>query len=159
MAEKMPRIGCRTGLLGRDMIETEEALNNLTKSIIGVAIDVHRELGPGLLEKVYQHCLKIALEDAGYKVQMELALPVKFRGRIVNEDGYRLDLLVDDTVILEIKSVSAITEVFEKQLGTYLRLSGKPCGLLLNFNVNRLVDGVKRIKNGYLPSSANAFKN
>ena len=130
---------------------TEKTLNQLTEKIIGIAIDVHRELGPGLLEKVYQRCLKIALEDAGFYVQTELPLPVKFRGRIIDEDGYRVDLLINDTVILELKSVAILTPVFEKQLQTYLRLANKPCGLLLNFNSNKLIDGIKRIKNGYLP--------
>ena len=130
---------------------TEQELNELTGGIIGVAIEVHRELGPGLLEKVYQRCLKIALEEAGYTVQMELSIPVMFRDKMIDEDGYRIDLLVNNTVILEIKSVSILTSLFEKQLGTYLRLANKPCGLLMNFNVTQLKQGIKRIKNGYLP--------
>ena len=130
---------------------TENDLNNLTSGIIGVAIDVHRELGPGLLEKVYQRCLKIALESAGYHVQTEVLLPVKFQGKMICEDGYRIDLLVNDTIILEIKSVSALTPLYEKQLGTYLRLADKPCGLLMNFNATYLKQGIKRIKNGFLP--------
>jgi len=133
---------------------TEQELNELTGGIIGVAIEVHRELGPGLLEKVYQRCLKIALEDAGYYVQMELSLPVIFRNKTIDEDGYRIDLLVNDTVILEIKSVSVLTSAFEKQLGTYLRLANKPCGLLMNFNETYLKHGIKRVKNGYLPLCA-----
>jgi len=130
---------------------TESELNELTGNIIGIAIDVHRELGPGLLEKVYQRCLKIALEEAGYHVEMELSIPVIFRGKLIEEDGYRIDLLVDDTIILEIKSVSVLSTVFEKQLGTYLRLADKPCGLLINFNSAILKQGIKRIINGYLP--------
>ena len=130
---------------------TEEELNDLTGGIIGIAIEVHSELGPGLLEKIYQRCLKIALEDAGYHVQMELSLPVVFRGKEIDDDGYRIDLLVNDTVILEVKSVSGLTSVYEKQLGTYLRLANKPCGILINFNVAYLKQGIKRIKNGYLP--------
>ncbi|MGI5867932.1 MAG: GxxExxY protein [Kiritimatiellia bacterium] len=131
---------------------TEEELNDLTRRIIGVAIEVHQELGPGLLESVYQRCLKIALEDSGFHVQMEVPIPVRFRGRVIDEDGYRLDLLVDHVVVLELKSVLATTPVFEKQVQTYLRLADKPCGLLFNFNSARLVDGIKRIRNGYLPS-------
>ena len=73
---------------------TEKALNVLTEKIIGIAIDVHRELGPGLLEKVYLRCLKIALEEAGLNVQTELPIPVTFRGKIIDEDGYRIDLLI-----------------------------------------------------------------
>lgn len=133
---------------------TEEELNDLTARIIGVAIDVHRELGPGLLEKVYQRCLKIALEEVGFNVQMEVPMPVRFRGQVIDEDGHRLDLLVDHAVVLELKSVLAITPVFEKQVQTYLRFADKPCGLLFNFNTTRLVDGIKRIRNGYLPSVA-----
>ena len=92
---------------------TEQELNKMTGEIIGIAIEVHRELGPGLLEKVYQRCLRIALEEAGYRVEMELPLPVMFRGQTIAEDGYRIDLLVCDTVIIEIKSVSALTPLFE----------------------------------------------
>ena len=132
---------------------TEIKLNELTGKIIGIAIDVHRELGPGLLERVYQQCLRIALEEAGYDVKMEVSVPVSFRGKVVLEDGFRVDLLINDTIILEIKSVSALTPVFEKQLGTYLRLANKPCGLLINFNVAVLKQGIKRIKNGYLPDT------
>ena len=131
---------------------TKQIINELTKQIIGVAIEVHSELGPGLLEKVYQRCLKIALEEAGFQVEIEVPLSVIYRGKMVAEEGYRIDLLVNDTVVLEIKSVSALTSVHEKQLGTYLRLANKPCGLLLNFNTAVLKQGIKRIKNGFLPS-------
>ena len=137
---------------------TENALNELTGNIIGIAIEVHRELGSGLLERVYQRCLKIALEEAGYHVEMEVSLPVIFRGKVIEEDGYRIDLLVNDTVILEIKSVSVLTSVFEKQLGTYLRLADKPCGLLINFNAAILKHGIIRIKNGYLPTDTEGEK-
>jgi GxxExxY protein len=97
---------------------TETELNGLTGGIIGIAIDVHRELGPGLLESVYQRCLKIALEEVGYSVDMELPLPVVFRGKTIHSDGYRVDLLVNDTIVLEIKSVTTLTPVSEKQLLT-----------------------------------------
>jgi GxxExxY protein len=131
---------------------TEEELNKLTERIIGIAIEVHKELGPGLLEKVYQRCLKIALEEAGMKVDSEVDFPVFFRGRRVEDEGFRMDLLVEDVVTLEIKSVKALEDVFMKQLGTYLRLANKPCGLLMNFNEVLLTHGIRRIKNGYLPS-------
>ena len=130
---------------------TEQRLNEITHQIIKVAIDVHRDLGPGLLEKVYQTCLKIALEDAEYRVEAEVPLPIIFRGRQISVEGYRMDLLVDDIVIIEIKSVSELIPIFSKQLSTYLRLSEKPCGLILNFNSLKLTDGIKRMKNGYLP--------
>ena len=130
----------------------EIQLNELTSGIIGIAIDVHRELGPGLLESAYHRCLEAALKDGGYSVQSELTLPVIFRGNLIEENGYRIDLLVNDTVILEIKSVIEMNPIYEKQLGTYLKLSNKPCGLLINFNVTYLKYGIKRVKNGFLPS-------
>jgi len=136
----------------------ERELNDLTSGIIGIAIDVHRELGPGLLESVYQRCLEVALKDAGYSIQSELMLPVIFRGSLIEGDGYRIDLLVNDTVILELKSVLEINSVHEKQLGTYLKLANKPCGLLINFNVTQLKYGIKRIKNGFLQCESSVKK-
>ncbi len=124
-----------------------EDLNKLTEKIIGVAIEVHRELGPGLLESVYQRCLAIALREAGLKVEEERPVPICFRGRRISDDGYRLDMLVDDVVILELKSVAALADVFKKQLLTYLKLTGKPIGLLINFNEVVLKNGIKRIIN------------
>ena len=130
---------------------TELRLNEITHQIINEAIEVHRELGPGLLEKVYQTCLKIALEDAGHQVEAEVPLPIVFRDRLISVEGYRMDLLVDDAVVIEIKSVGGLIPIYSKQLSTYLRLSNKPCGLILNFNSLKLTDGIKRMKNGYLP--------
>jgi len=124
-----------------------EELNRLTEKIIGVAIEVHRELGPGLLESIYQRCLAIALREAGLNVEEERPVPIYFRGQRISDDGYRLDMLVEDTVILELKSVAALTDVFKKQLLTYLKLTGKPIGLLINFNEVVLKNGIKRIIN------------
>jgi GxxExxY protein len=124
-----------------------EDLNVLTEKIIGVAIEVHRELGPGLLESVYQRCLAITLRDAGFGVEEEKPVPICFRGQQISDDGYRMDMLVNDTVILELKSVAALTDVFKKQLLTYLKLTGKPIGLLINFNEVMLKNGIKRIIN------------
>ena len=93
---------------------TECELNELTGGIIGVAIEVHRELGPGLLEKIYQQCLKIALEEAGYSVKSELPVPLIFRGKVIDDESYRIDLLVNDTVVIEIKSASALVPLHEK---------------------------------------------
>jgi GxxExxY protein len=124
-----------------------EDLNKLTEKIIGVAIEVHRELGPGLLESIYQRCLAIALREAGLNVEEERPVPIYFRGQRISDDGYRLDMLVEDTVILELKSVAALTDVFKKQLLTYLKLTGKPIGLLINFNEVVLKNGIKRIIN------------
>ncbi|MBR2103825.1 MAG: GxxExxY protein [Bacteroidales bacterium] len=128
---------------------TKEELDALASKVIGCAIEVHKELGPGLLESVYHKCLKVALEEEGLDVESELSLPVYFRGRKITDEGYRLDLLVEDTIILELKSVSQMQDVFTKQLGTYLRLADKPLGFLINFNEVLLKNGIKRVINGY----------
>ena len=131
---------------------TESELNNLTKEIIGIAINVHKELGPGLLAKVYHACMAIALKQAGYHVETNIAMQLTFRDVVIAEDGYYIDMLVNGAVIVEIKSASEITKLNEKQLGTYLKLSGKRCGLILNFNSTLLKDGgIKRQLNGFNP--------
>ena len=129
---------------------TETELNELTEKIIGVAIEVHKELGPGLLEKVYQRCLKIALEEKGFKVDSEVPVEVIFHGKKVADEALRIDLLVENQVVLELKSAAKLTELYQKQLGTYLKLANKPCGLLINFNEVLLKNGIKRVINGYL---------
>ena len=122
-------------------------MNQLTEKIIGAAITVHKELGPGLFESVYQNCLLVELELLGLGVEKEVNLPVMYRGRQVSDDGFRLDLLVEDQVIIELKSVEKIQPVHAKQLLTYLRLAKKPLGLLINFNVPVLKDGITKIAN------------
>ena len=129
---------------------TETELNELTEKIIGIAIEVHKELGPGLLEKVYQRCLKIALEEKGFKVDSEVPVEVIFHGKKVADEALRIDLLVENQVVLELKSAAKLTELYQKQLGTYLKLANKPCGLLINFNEVLLKNGIKRVINGYL---------
>lgn len=129
---------------------TETELNELTEKIIGVAIKVHKELGPGLLEKVYQRCLKIALEEEGLHVDSEVPVEVIFHGKKVADEALRIDLLVENQIVLELKSASKLTDLYQKQLGTYLKLAKKPCGLLINFNEVLLKNGIKRVKNGYL---------
>ena len=129
---------------------TETELNELTEKIIGIAIEVHKELGPGLLEKVYQRCLKIALEEKGFKVDSEVPVEVIFHGKRVADEALRIDLLVENQVVLELKSAAKLTELYQKQLGTYLKLANKPCGLLINFNEVLLKNGIKRVINGYL---------
>lgn len=124
-------------------------LNIISHDIIQAAIEVHKELGPGLLESVYRKCLAKVLRDMGYHVEEELCLPVKFRGEIVEEDGYRIDLLVQGAVIVEVKSVETMKDLFSKQLGTYLKLKSLQLGLLINFNVPLLKNGIKRIVNGF----------
>ncbi|WP_296330471.1 GxxExxY protein [uncultured Treponema sp.] len=129
---------------------TETELNELTEKIIGIAIEVHKELGPGLLEKVYQRCLKIALEEKGLQVDSEVPVEVIFHGKKVADEALRIDLLVENQVVLELKSAAKLTELYQKQLGTYLKLANKPCGLLINFNEVLLKNGIKRVINGYL---------
>ena len=121
--------------------------NELTERIIGAAIQVHRELGPGLLESAYEACLAYELAEAGLRVERQKALPVKYRGMQLDE-GYRLDHLVADTIIVELKAVSRFDPIHEAQLLSYLRLAAKPIGLLINFHVPKLTDGVRRVVNG-----------
>jgi GxxExxY protein len=116
--------------------------NQLTERIIGCAIEVHRNLGPGLLENTYEEALCIELADAEIKYRRQVPFPILYKGRTLGE--YRLDLLVADAVIVEIKSVERLDPVFEAQVLTYLKATGKKIGLLLNFNSRLLRDGVKR---------------
>ncbi len=122
-------------------------LNQLSSQVIKAAINVHKSLGPGLLESVYQACMVIELKYMNMKVRSEVPLPIFYRGQKVNEEGFRLDLLVEDTIIVELKSVEKVQDVHKKQLLTYLRLAKKPLGLLINFNQTLLKDGITRIIN------------
>ena len=124
-------------------------INDLTDKIISAAITVHKELGPGLLESVYQNCLYYELGSIKINVRKEVELPVSYRGTVVTNAGFRLDLLVEDLVIVELKSDEKIQPVHAKQLLTYLRLAKKPLGLLINFNAVLLKDGITRISNGF----------
>ena len=126
-------------------------LNKLSSEIISAAIAVHKELGPGLLESVYQSCMVIELFSRNMKVESEVPVPVVYRGVKVNDQGFRLDLVVDDMVIVELKSVDKVQPVHKKQLLTYLRLTGKPLGLLINFNEMKLVEGITRVANDCTP--------
>lgn len=116
----------------------------LTSSIIDAAIEVHRWLGPGLLESVYEACLAQELEERNVPYERQKKLPVQYKGRGL-ELGFCLDLLVDDRVVVELKSVEQLLPVHEAQLLTYLKLSHKQTGLLLNFNCRLLKDGIKRL--------------
>ncbi len=126
---------------------TETELNQLSSRIIGAAINIHKELGPGLLESVYSACMVVELTRLGLNVKSEVSLPVIYRGQAVADEGFRLDLLVEDTIIVELKSVEKTQPVHQKQLLTYLRLANKPLGLLINFNESTLSSGVQRILN------------
>lgn len=117
--------------------------DELTSKIIGAAIEVHRELGPGLLESTYETCLMYELRERGLFAERQQELPVNYKG--VNIDcGYRLDIIVENSVILELKSVDELTGVHSAQLLTYMKLSGIQKGLLINFNEKVLHHGIKR---------------
>jgi GxxExxY protein len=118
----------------------------ITGEIIGAAIAVHRELGPGLLESTYEVCLAALLVKRGFLVERQVPMPVVFQGERL-EHGYRIDLLVDRQVVVEVKTVAAFEPVHLAQLVTYLKLSRCEVGLLINFNVTRLIDGVRRVLN------------
>jgi len=119
-----------------------EDLNALTERIIGSAIEVHRELGPGLLEATYEAALGIEFDLAGLAFRRQLPMAAIYKGRKIGE--YRLDLLVEERVVVEVKSVERFDPVFEAQVLTYLRITGKKVGLLINFNRGLLVDGIRR---------------
>ena len=122
-------------------------INQLSSRIIRAAINVHKELGPGLLESVYQSCLAIELGEMGLAVKTEVPIPIIFRGQKITDQGFQLDLLVEDSIVVELKSVDQVKEVHKKQLLTYLKLTLKPLGLLINFNEVLLKDGITRIIN------------
>jgi GxxExxY protein len=118
--------------------------NELTSTIIGCAIEVHKQLGPGLLESAYQECLYYELKKSGLKVQKEKPMPIVYK-EIKLDHGYRIDLLVNDKIVIEIKTVENFTEVHTAQVLTYLKLGNYPLGLLINFHVATLKNGIKRI--------------
>ena len=121
-------------------------LNQLTSKIIGASIEVHKNLGPGLLEKTYEECLCIELDKLGICYSRQVLLPIDYKGKVI-EDAYRLDLLVENQVIVELKSISKLENIHRSQLLTYLKLSKKQLGLLINFNVNILKNGIIRVIN------------
>jgi GxxExxY protein len=118
----------------------------ITKKIIGAAIDVHKALGPGLLEEVYKQCLFYKLQKIGLTVEKEKPMPVIFEG-IELDCGYRLDLLVENSVVVELKSVKKLDDIHLAQMLTHMKLGKYKLGLLINFNVKLLKDGIKRIAN------------
>ncbi len=123
-----------------------ERLNQITERIIGVCMDVHSELGPGLLESVYEECLCLALDAASIGYVRQGSVPVVFRGRAIDQ-GFRFDLLVEREVIVEIKAVEQIMSIHKAQVLTYLKLTGAPIGLLINFHVPVLREGIRRLVN------------
>jgi GxxExxY protein len=130
---------------------TEREYNRLSEKVIGAAIEVHKELGSGSLELVYEVCLFKELKDRNIFVERQVQLPVNYKGEILSKDFY-IDILVERELVIEIKSIETINPVHEAQLLSYLRLSHKKLGLLINFNVALLKDGIKRKINGNLNS-------
>jgi len=129
-------------------INKEERLNKITETIIGVAVDVHRAMGPGLLESAYEACMVYDLTHAGLKVEHQKPLPIIYRG-VRLDCGYRLDLVIENEIILELKSVERLLPIHKAQLISYLKLSHCNIGLLINFNVRILKDGIQRIVNNF----------
>jgi len=127
---------------------SEAVYNSLTEKIIKCCIDVHKVLGPGLMESVYEVCLISALLEDGFKVRSQVEIPIYFRGKQLNKN-FIIDLL-EDEIVIELKSIECILPVHEAQLLTYLKLSNKKLGLLINFNVVLLKDGIRRRINGNL---------
>jgi GxxExxY protein len=115
----------------------------LTEAIIGAAIEVHRELGPGLMESAYEECLCYELSVRGIAFQRQVSLPVRYK-KVKLDCGYRIDIVVEDTVVFELKAIEQLLPLHEAQLITYLKVSQKPVGLLINFNVPVLKDGIIR---------------
>jgi GxxExxY protein len=135
----MPGITRSNGATEKTLLESE-----LTEMIIGCAMIVHSALGPGLLESVYEACMEYELKSLGLSVERQKALPVRYKNMTLN-DGMRIDILVNNLVVVELKCVDILKPVHEAQLFTYLKLSGIRTGLLLNFYTKLLKDGIKRI--------------
>ena len=134
----------------------KDRLNQITDSIIGAAIEVHRALGPGLLESAYEACLAFELAEHGLKIEQQKSLPIVYR-QVKLDCGYRLDMLVENAVIVEIKVVDRLVPIHKAQLLAYLRLSGCKVDLLINFNVKVLKDGVVRMVNDF-PDSPRSLR-
>lgn len=120
--------------------------HEFTDRVLKVAYSVHTYLGPGLLESVYEECLADELKHAGFKVESQIPIPVRYKGRLINK-AFTIDLLVDNVLIIELKSVEKLLPVHLNQVKTYLKLSNLEIGLLINFNEAHLRDGIKRVTN------------
>ena len=127
---------------------TKTEITQLSYDIVGFAIKVHKELGPGLLESVYEKCLKYELEKNGYRVQQQLSVPIQY-DELELEADLRLDLLVNDLVIVELKAVEKVNPVYEAQLLTYMKILQVPQGLLINFFTNNITKSMKPFVNEY----------
>ena len=122
---------------------TKMEFDELSQSVLGCALEVHRNTGPGLLESTYRQCLAHELSRAGISFQMELPVPIRYKGTLL-DCGYRLDLLIQGDLIVEIKTVEALLPIHQAQVLTYMRLAKIPIGLLINFNVTKLKNGIRR---------------
>jgi len=139
-------------MLNRGDAETQSE-NQLTEKIIGCAIEVHKALGPGLLESAYEECFCYELNQQGLSFNRQVPLPVVYKG-IKLDCGYRIDVLVDDIIVVELKTVEKLLPIHDAQLLTYLKLYKRPIGQLMNFNVPTLKNGVKRLVNQFQELSA-----
>jgi GxxExxY protein len=133
-------------------MQEKDRLDQITRRIIGAAIEVHRHLGPGLLESAYETCLAYELKQLGFRVEQQKPLPVVYKD-VKLDCGYRLDLVVEDAIILEVKAIEQLAPIHDAQLLSYLRISGLKVGLLMNFHVRVLKNGLKKIVNEF-PDSA-----
>ena len=136
-------------------MEDKDKLDQITRRIIGAAIEVHKTVGPGLLESAYQVCLAFELREQGLKVEEQLPLPVIYKN-VKLDCGYRIDLLVENEIVVEIKAIESLAPIHDAQLLSYLRLSRKRVGLLMNFHMRVLRDGLKRIVNEFPDSAVSA---
>ena len=125
------------------MTEKMTDLNSITESIIGCAIEVHKNLGPGLLESVYEKAMRHEVEAMGLRSQNQVVVPILYKGTLLGE--HRVDMIVEDSVIVELKAVDRMDPVFKAQILSYMRMANKKLGLLINFNVPYLKDGVQRV--------------
>ena len=133
-------------MTNEELTEISEELQAISYTVIGLAIEVHRQLGPGLLESAYQQCLFYEIKKAGLKVKKEIALPIIYK-EIKLDQGYRIDLLVEDKLVIELKTVENYTSVHFAQILTYLKLGNYPLGLLINYNSKILKNNIKRFIN------------
>lgn len=134
----------------------KDRLDHITRNIIASAIEVHKIVGPGLLESAYEACLAFELRKLGYKIEQQKPLPLVYKD-VQLDCGYRLDLVVEDAVIVEIKAIEQLAPIHKAQLISYLRISDMRVGLLINFHVRLLTNGVKRIVNDFPDSAVSAI--
>lgn len=128
---------------------SDSHLNDISRKIIGAAIEVHKTVGPGLLESVYQNCMFVELRNRGVNFNAQAVVPLIYKDTLIKKE-YILDFLVEDQIIVELKAIEAVLPIHEAQLLTYLGLAQKPLGMLINFNVTKLTDGITRRVNNFV---------